>query len=236
MINQTIKREEFKYYIHDLDAKIVSETLQKILMLDKNANPITREYTVSSLYFDTFDSQDLNEKLDGILERKKYRMRIYNNNLDTIKFETKKRVGTFISKDSERLSLKSAERIIANCFDKESKISVNFASVLSSLNLKAYRSRVIVEYDREAYYLPLDKNLRTYNTHKDLLFLDDKPTVPVFLDNNQILEIKFENSLPNFIKNILSNFSLYRCSISKYVLAQRYTDSSARRDHLINPY
>jgi len=243
MISEAIKREEYKYYIHDLDANIAAEIFQKILELDKNASPITRQYTVSSLYFDTLDSQDLNEKLDGILKRKKYRMRIYNNDLKTIKLETKNRIGTFISKDSERISTKLANNIINNCFDENENENENCRNILLNLKKNGYRSRVIVEYDREAYYLPfgniritLDKNLRTYSSYKNLLNLENKPNSPVFLDNNQILEIKFGEPLPHFIKSILSNFSLYRCSISKYVLSQRYNDSSSQRDHLISPY
>ncbi|MBN4080085.1 NAD-dependent epimerase/dehydratase family protein [Beggiatoa alba] len=73
----------------------------------------------------------------------------------------------------------------------------------------------------------IDKNLRTYNAYTDLLNLEKHPNSPIFLNNDQILEVKFSEPLPPFLNNVLSSFSLIRCSISKYVLSQRYTDYSA---------
>jgi len=246
MNNLNVRREEYKYYINHADTFLLREVLRKIMQLDTNANPITKEYTVSSLYFDTVESHDLNDKLDGILKRKKHRVRIYNNNITTIKLETKKREGTVISKDSVNISTEIANHLINNNYGNLRSItgaSAQYENILANLKSQGYRSRVIVEYDREAYYLPygniritLDKNLRTYNACTDLLNLEKHPKSPIFLNNDQVLEIKFSEPLPPFLKNVLSSFFLVRCSISKYVLSQRYTDYSARRDFLINPF
>ena len=62
---------------------------------------------------------------------------------------------------------------------------------------EAYKPRVIVEYERQAYYLPygniritFDKNLRTFNNHTNLFELNNAAMSPIFLNNNQVLEVK----------------------------------------------
>ena len=168
------------------------------MKLDEHADLKTKEYTVTSLYFETPNDDDLNEKLDGILRRKKHRVRIYNNDPTTVKLETKKRIGTFVSKDSAIISVETANSIINNNYSSVKSESKFCNNIVTNLKAHGYRSRVVVEYDREAYYLPfgniritLDKNLRTYNTYTDIFNLKNSPSVPVFLDNDQILEIKF---------------------------------------------
>ena len=96
----SIKRQEYKYFINSADVYKLSTILKSLMKLDKYADSKTKEYTVTSLYFETPNQDDLNEKLDGILIREKHRIRLYNHSNSAIKLETKKRNGTVISKDS----------------------------------------------------------------------------------------------------------------------------------------
>lgn len=237
-----VRREEYKYYINNADIYTLKHLISRVMSIDAYADPIKNHYTVTSLYFDTCFDNDLDEKLDGLLEREKIRLRIYNSEHSTIKLEVKKRNGTVISKDSFSISKNTAINLINNNFDLiDEDGGIN--SILVKLKLKGYQPRVVVEYDREAYFLPygnirvtFDKNPRTYNTNCDLFDLKNTASTPIFLDNSQILEVKFSMPLPENIKNILSLVPLIRCSISKYVLSQRYSDHSQWRDHLISPF
>jgi hypothetical protein len=115
---------------------------------------------------------------------------------------------------------------------------------LSYAKLKSggYRPNIIVEYDREAYYLPygniritFDLNLRTYNTSTDFFSLK-RPTLPVFQDDLQVLEVKHSIPLPSHLRFILSKINASRSAISKFILAQKYNQKSSYRDRIEVPF
>jgi hypothetical protein len=243
MRNLNIKRQEYKYFINNADVYRLSLALNSLMLLDEFSNTKSKEYTVTSLYFETPNDDDLNEKLDGILVREKHRIRIYNNQNSTIKLETKKRNGTVISKDSAEIKISDAINLSGGHY-RPGDFDDELAKLISiKLKSNAYKPRVIVEYDRQAYYLPygniritFDKNLRTYNTYTDIFELGNTPNTPVFLNNNQILEIKFSVELPSYLEDVLMTIPSIRASISKYALCQRYTDHDLRKDHIIPSY
>jgi len=93
-------RQEFKYYV---SASVVTELrtyLKEIMEIDRNANTQNNQYTITSLYFDTPNEDDFEDKVDGLKSREKFRIRIYNHKDNLIKFESKKRVETAINKTS----------------------------------------------------------------------------------------------------------------------------------------
>ncbi|NLC47858.1 MAG: VTC domain-containing protein, partial [Tenericutes bacterium] len=72
-------RHELKYKISNNAAEILKQKLSLIMSKDKNAYYKDGSYLISSLYFDDRESSSYYEKMDGVLYRKKYRIRIYNN-------------------------------------------------------------------------------------------------------------------------------------------------------------
>ena len=80
-----VRREEYKYFINNADIYALKSLISEVMNIDTYAHPIKKHYTVTSLYFDTCLDNDLDEKLDGLLEREKIRLRIYNSEHSTIK-------------------------------------------------------------------------------------------------------------------------------------------------------
>jgi hypothetical protein len=239
----SVKREEYKYFINNADIYKLSTIFNSLMKLDKNTNLENKEYTVTSLYFETLDDEDLDEKIDGILVREKHRLRLYNHNHSIIKLETKKRNGTVIAKDSAQIEFANALDLISGCYNPDVFENGLAKLITTKLKSKAYRPRVIVEYDRLAYYLPygdiritFDKNLRTYNTHTNLLELSGISKSPIFLNNNQILEIKFGVKLPSYLIDVLETIPSTRSSISKYALCQRFINHDPRKDYIVPPF
>jgi len=240
MSTLSIKRQEYKYFINNADVYKLSTILESLMKLDKNADFKTKEYTVTSLYFETPNDDDLNEKLDGLLIREKHRIRLYNHSHSAIKLETKKRNGTVIAKDSTQIEINNALDLV-NGFCDPSAFDDELAKLITiKLKSKVYKPRVIVEYDRQAYYLPygniritFDKNLRTYNTHTNLFELNNIAKSPVLLNNNQILEVKFGEKLPSYLTDVLESVPSIRSSISKYVLCQRFINHDPNKDYII---
>jgi len=93
---------------------------------------------------------------------------------------------------------------------------------------KLYKPKVIVEYKRVAYVSPVsnirvtfDQDLRSNINHLDL-FSSVKDMMPVIIEGKQILEIKYDEFFPGYLKNVLSSARSERMAISKYTLARRF--------------
>lgn len=90
--NLKVTRIENKYLVDKQDFFLLEECLRSLMIEDR------KKYTVSSLYFDSIDDTDLKEKLDGILLREKYRIRIYDYQDEIIKFEVKRKTTALFPK------------------------------------------------------------------------------------------------------------------------------------------
>ena len=243
MISSKVIREEYKYFINDEEILYLRSMLSRVMKIDPNSNQDSKKYTVTSLYFDTPIKDDLEEKQSGIFYREKFRLRTYNGDNSIIKFESKKRANTAINKNSNSLSIDSARNIIDGNFLEFSEHDNQFLrESYIKLKSRGYRPSIIVEYDREAYYLPFgniritfDMDLRTYNSNTNILNIKNT-SIPIFLDGMQVLEVKYSSALPSYIKTILSKIRGNRNAISKFVYAQKYIDASPWRDRIFSPF
>jgi hypothetical protein len=238
MQNLNVKRQELKYYINSIEAERMRSLFNATLLKDEYSSN-NNEYTVSSLYFENYDDKNLDEKLDGILSRKKYRIRIYNKDLSVIKLENKIKENNTISKISTVISKEDSINL-CNCnFNNFKNTDDVFFRMINYLNIFKYRPKVIIEYQREAFYLPynniritFDKHLSTYNNYTDINNIKKGVSFPVINENMITLEVKFNNELPIHIKNLLSIIPASRASIGKYVLGQRFMNYNDWRDPL----
>ena len=106
-------RHELKYYItlgeYELLQRKLSLTMERDAFAKKNGG----EYFIRSLYFDDRDDSAFREKLSGIDERDKFRIRIYDMRDDVIKLECKHKSNGYIKKQSIGLSRKEYEKLIS---------------------------------------------------------------------------------------------------------------------------
>lgn len=241
--NNLINRQEFKYFVTEENLIPLRQSLRQFMKIDENANKSSNTYKITSLYFDTPLEEDFEDKVDGIKSREKFRIRTYNNNLDLIKFESKKRVETVIKKTSAIISKEDSICLCEADFSCLKEKNNNFLNLsYSILKSGGYRPTVVIEYDREAYYLPygniritFDLNLRTYNSDTNFNSLKTS-TMPIFQNGLQILEVKHSIPLPSHIKMILGKTIATRNAISKFILGQRYNEKGAYRDPIHEPF
>jgi len=229
-------RHELKYYINYFEYEALKRRLSAILKRDAFSDK-SGNYHIRSLYFDDEFNNSLFDKQVGILQREKFRIRIYNLQDRIIKLEKKSRVGQFIYKESATISRDEYNKIMDGNIEilkKSSNTLLNeFYFHIRAKNLKP---TVIVDYIREAYVynvnnirITFDKNLRSglynINIFEDILTVDviEKPLL--------ILEIKYDHFLPDFIKNILQIDSFQRYSISKYVICKKFTKNNSWEDN-----
>ena len=240
-LKMKLLRQEFKFYISNEEITSLRNSLRLFMKLDENSNKEKGLYTITSLYFDSPNDDALNEKVDGIYSREKFRIRKYSES-EIIKFESKKKIENVISKTSEIINKGIVKDLFQNNFHllnfkKSEFLERSFALIKSN----GLRAKSIVEYDREAYFLPygniritFDTNLKTYNSNKNF-FDTNRSSMPIFYDQINILEIKHSLPLPDHLKLVLKKITANRCAISKFVLSNKYTNFSPYQDHIVEP-
>lgn len=222
-----IGRHEYKHYINTLDYYLLRAKLKALMKRDPNSNP-NGKYFIRSLYFDNDCNKVLLEKLDGIDNRDKYRIRNYNKNHNLIHLEKKSKKNGRCFKTSVSITKKESEKILSNDLEwlKESKSEL-LRELYIQMGICKMRPKTIVDYEREAYiYEPgniritFDSNVRTgiYNTD---IFNNDIATVPA-IEDYIILEVKYDQYLPETISNIIQLGNRRNLSVSKYTLCRIY--------------
>lgn len=228
MSNLEVKRNELKYYISNLEYHNLVNRLEHILKADAYSTP-RQGYFIRSLYFDSHDDECLYEKQSGSMFRAKYRMRIYDTKTDTVKFEIKNKSNNQIFKETATISKESAYKIIDGDYNEllEYKNPI-LNKIYKKFTEKQYKPKVIVDYTRDAFMfdffnlrITFDKDLHSCNTDFDI-FSDNLQTLPCILEGKQILEIKYDTALPEFIHRALQIDAAERMAISKYTLGRRF--------------
>ena len=219
-------RHELKYYLDFMQYQLLRRKLGAVLKLDPHAGPDGR-YHIRSLYFDDFRNTAFFEKMAGVATRKKYRMRIYNLSDDIIKFERKSKFSEYVSKEIAILSREEADRIING---DASFLANSDKQLLRCFYLECRRNLmrpvVLVDYLREAYVHPVgdvritfDIGLRT--ALGPVSFFDcDTSTVTVCEEPDVILEVKFDDVLPEVVRGLFSMGIRPRSAIGKFVLCR----------------
>ncbi|MDR2505613.1 MAG: polyphosphate polymerase domain-containing protein [Oscillospiraceae bacterium] len=219
-------RHELKYQINAGEYMILSQLLDTLLSRDKHGDKFN-EYRIRSLYFDSPFNDALYEKLSGVPERSKYRIRLYNNNDKHIRLECKRKVGDLTSKEALVIPRDLAEQLIAR--DSAGLLETNeplLHQMWREMATHLARPVVIVEYIREAYTFPaedvritFDKQLRSGFNSIDL-FNPDVPLIDPFTSPTIILEVKYNRALALHIHNLLCSISAMRQSYSKYTICR----------------
>ena len=80
-------RYELKFLLNESQAQILKQRLS--LIMEPDGNSIDGNYFIRSLYFDDVNSTAYYEKIDGLEEREKYRIRYYNFDRTYIMLELK---------------------------------------------------------------------------------------------------------------------------------------------------
>jgi hypothetical protein len=84
-------RHELKHYINNFDYYALRSRLKAVARYDPHSGD-DGKYRVRSLYFDNLNDKALREKIDGVNNREKFRIRYYNDDTSFIKLEKKSKI------------------------------------------------------------------------------------------------------------------------------------------------
>lgn len=121
-------RHELKHYINYADLLQLRARLPCVMKLDENTDT-DGGYRIRSLYFDNYSDKALREKIDGVDEREKFRLRFYKDDPSFIRLEKKsKKMECVLSK-----VLSSHSMLVKPCLRETMKFSrkVVFRYILS---------------------------------------------------------------------------------------------------------
>lgn len=219
-------RHELKFKISNSAAEVLKQKLSLILKKDKNAYYSDGSYLIKSLYFDDLDSSSYYEKMDGVLYRKKYRIRIYNNNDEFIRLEKKMKHNTYTAKEQILISKDIYSKILNGKLDEIDSPTGLLEEFITNSKTKHLVPSVIVLYHRTAFTYPISEVRITFDSHIQSglynydLFNKEVPMYDVSESGKQVLEVKFNEVLPLHIANILNDIPSCKEAVSKFAICR----------------
>lgn len=222
-------RHEIKFIISKQMSLILKQRLALAMNVDKNSVNLDNTYFIRSLYFDDINSTAYYEKIDGVLYRKKYRIRIYNNDSSFIRLERKWKHNNMTSKDQLKISKENCINLLTNQFDNIDKELLNnslMKEFITDIKVFGLKPSVIVDYKRLAYTYHISEVRITFDEriksglYNCSLFNINRITYDVIDNNEVVLEVKFNEVLPEHISIILQTIPMYRQAVSKFALCR----------------
>lgn len=218
-------RHEVKHEINYSDMITIRQRLSAVAYPDPHT--IDGKYYIRSLYFDNISDKALREKIDGVNIREKFRIRYYNGDTSVIRLEKKSKVNSLGNKQSAPLLVEQAQAIV----DGELDWMINsehplIRELYSKMTIQGLRPKTIVDYEREPFVFPagnvrvtLDYNIRSGMNCVDFLN-PECITVPV--SDAIILEVKWDEFLPDIIRDAVSLANRREGAFSKYATCRIY--------------
>ena len=222
-------RHEQKYFISHAEAAALTDRLSQVLPFDRYSLE-GGKYLISSVYFDTRYDRSLDAVNDGLLMRKKYRIRSYNHSDDFISLERKSKRGPLCRKESIRIDRETYDDIMYNGGKKLKELEKPLADEFyDMIRFEGYIPKTIVEYTRRAFVsdisnvrITLDSFVKGSSTGVDMFY--DCPTLVYTLPPCYVvLEVKYDHFLPDFIRNLLPAEASMQTSVSKYVCGRTFS-------------
>ncbi len=221
-------RHEYKYRIDRIEEEILLMRARGALDKDSHAGK-DGTYYVRSLYFDDYEDRCLMENEAGTDPREKFRIRIYDHSSGRISLELKKKLRGKTQKLSCLLTPEQCRSLMAG---EIPDMGDDAPAVLQKLCLlmrtRLMRPKVIVEYVRVPYIysngnvrITLDTNISSSN-RTDLFLEEQIPLRPVLEAGQHVLEVKYDEYLPDFIYHTAHMANLRQTAFSKYYLCRRY--------------
>ncbi len=213
-------RHEYKHRINRSDIYGLRSRLALVAKLDSHADE-AGGYDIKSLYFDNYQDKALREKIDGVNKREKFRIRYYGTDTSFIRLEKKTKINGLCHKESAPLTTEECQKILSGdiTFLLRSENSLH-RELYAKMRYQLLRPRSIVAYRRECYVHPfgnvrvtIDTDIRGSDKVEEFLN-SDLPFLQLFHEG--ILEVKWDEYLPQMIRDCVQVKSRHSGAFSKY--------------------
>lgn len=222
-------RHELKYLISNEQLELEKHRVKGIMQRDPHAGS-GGCYNIRSLYFDDYYNKCYYENENGTDPREKFRIRIYNHSTERINLECKRKDHGKTLKTSCLLTEEQCRRLMrGECLpDIENQHPV-LRKLTAEMRLHGMKPVVIVDYDRTPLVyrngnvrVTMDTNISSSKSVEG--FLDGSIFArPVMPTGMQLMEVKFDEYLPDFIYRALQLDDLQQTAFSKYYICRKYS-------------
>lgn len=193
-------------------------------------------YIIHSLYFDDYKDTSVYTTDSGLSKRFKWRIRYYGDDLSYIVLERKEKLESRCHKKSCKLTIEEYEAITnGNITDILYDTNKSLIKELArDMLLYDYRPKVIVDYERIAYVEEITNVRITFDmkisASYDLEHFLEGDYTKFYIQNSgeNVLEVKFDDILPSYIRNIVESYGFNQTSFSKYYYGRKIIDSYMR--------
>ena len=216
-------RHEEKYIIDYRQYAMLKNRALQLLTPDSHGD--MGSYVITSLYFDDYLDHALDEKLDGLAEHRKFRIRTYDYTDKVIKLECKDKRGILTKKHAASISRDQLRLLngVHTCLTGFQGKAFDLASQIQAGDLRPVTA---VRYRRDAFFfegtdlrLTFDTQLEAIGPDPEALFSHEVAGLPVLDGNSVIMEVKYGEYIPSFVRKFTA-VSTKQLSVSKYALCR----------------
>ena len=228
-------RNEWKYSLTNQELSLLKSRISEVMELDPHT-PAKGRYIIHSLYFDDYKDTSVYTTDSGLSKRFKWRIRYYDEDLNYIVLERKEKLASRCHKKSCRLTLEEYEKIVFGnitdlVYETDKKLIKELAR---DMLVYDYRPKVIIDYERIAYVEEITNVRITFDmkisASYDLEHFIDGDYTRFYINPSgiNVLEVKFDEILPSYIRKIVESYGFKQTSFSKYYYGRRILDSYMR--------
>lgn len=217
-------RFENKYVIDFRNRIIIDKHVSSLLVLDRNVETY-KEYLVRSLYFDDYQNTSYFDVVQGIIDRTKYRIRMYNLDKEKIYLEEKNKYIDRVYKFRTRITYREYLAIINNDTKFLLKKDDMCRRFYLAYNTRGLKPKMVIEYIRKPMVytnsdvrITFDREIKSFSFSNNF-FSKNVSKTRLFHSNDVILEVKYGEYIPGVLTQMFRNFELQRTTFSKYALS-----------------
>ena len=220
-------RHELKYICSELELKVIERKLDVVMRPDMHADA-NGEYLIRSVYFDDYQRNRFYENEDGVDPREKFRIRIYNYSDERISLEKKIKNNTMTGKKSCAIDRETCMRMIRG---EPIRDRLGQHPLLDEWIIQRDTGRLrpvmLGEYVRKPFVYRLgnvritfDRNICA-SPHVLDLFSPEVSRVSVLPTGYHVLEVKYDDFLPDVIYQLIDSGHMQQSTFSKFYLGCR---------------
>ncbi len=190
------------------------------MFMSPDKKNLSNYYPIMSLYFDTNNFDFYEQKIEGLQEHNKVRLRQYKSYFD-------KGEKVYLESKQKRGMTQIKKRVFFSTYSLAIESLSDTKTYFGALNLsKGLQPTVLVKYERLAYEsfsddrrlrVTFDRNLKS--EHPNSIMKNSANILEINGNEYIIMEVKYsEKRLPLYLTKILKYYNFQNTSISKYQL------------------
>lgn len=220
-------RHELKYICSDLELRIVEQKLRMVMRGDPHADE-NGEYSIRSVYFDDYCRSRFFENEDGVDPREKFRIRVYNRSDARISLEKKVKRRGMTGKRSCLIDRETCMRMLEgrSISDRLGQHPLLDEWIIQR-ETAGLRPVMLGDYVRKPYIYPAGNVRITFDRYISAscrprdIFEARTSRIQVLPTGFHVLEVKYDDFLPDVIYQLIDNGHMRQTTFSKFYLGCR---------------